>query len=144
MRSFILVALVVFAGGGVAAHAAPPADSSLYRAFGEKAGLSTLMDDFVARLKADTRIGSFFKDVNGRHLATQLTDQLCALVGGPCVYEGETMRESHRELGIQRAHFNSLVEVLQDSMDSRGIAFSDQNRMLALLAPMHRDIVGLR
>lgn len=142
MRSFVLIAWLLSAVG--AAPAAPPADGSLYRAFGEKAGLSTLMDDFVGRLKADPRIGSFFKDTKSSHLATQLTDQLCALAGGPCVYEGASMRESHRELEIQRAHFNALVEVLQDSMTARGIAFGDQNRMLALLAPMHREILSPR
>lgn len=142
MRSLVLIAWLLLAGG--AAPAAPPADASLYRAFGEKAGLSTLMDDFVGRLKADPRIGGFFKDTKSSHLATQLTDQLCALSGGPCVYEGAPMRESHRELGIQRTHFNALVEVLQDSMTARGIAFGDQNRMLALLAPLHREIVGPR
>ena len=117
------------------------ADDSLYRAFGEKAGLSTLMTDFVARLKADPRIGGFFKGVNAKHLATQLTDQLCAVSGGPCTYEGEPMGKSHKDLGIARADFNALVEVLQDTMGARGIAFGDQNRMLALLAPMHREIV---
>ena len=37
-----------------------------------------------------------------------------------------------------------LVEQLQASMAAKGIAFADQNRMLALLAPMHRDIVSTR
>jgi hemoglobin len=31
--------------------------------------------------------------------------------------------------------------VLQVSMDARNIPFSTQNQLLALLAPMHRDIV---
>jgi len=51
------------------------------------------------------------------------------------------MAESHRELEIARGDFNRLVEVLQDCMDAKGIPFGTQNRMLALLAPMHRDIV---
>jgi hemoglobin len=29
-------------------------------------------------------------------------------------------------------------------MDARGIAFQRQNQMLALLAPMHRDVVNTR
>jgi hemoglobin len=132
----LMLSLLIAASG--AAHAA---DDSLYRAFGEKAGLSTLMTDFVARLKADARIGGFFKDVSPKHLATQLTDQLCAVSGGPCRYEGEPMAKSHKDLGIAHKDFNALVEVLQDTMNDRGIAFSDQNRMLALLAPMHREII---
>lgn len=125
----------------VAAGFAHAADDTVYRAFGQKAGIQALMQDFVVRLKADAKIGHFFKETKTEHLVTQLTDQLCKVSGGPCAYEGATMAESHRDLEIGRADFNRLVEVLQDAMDAKGIPFSAQNRMLALLAPMHRDIV---
>jgi hemoglobin len=47
-------------------------------------------------------------------------------------------------MGVTRSHFNALVEVLQVSMDARGIPFRHQNQLLALLAPMHRDVVNTR
>lgn len=119
------------------------ADSAaLYLAFGEKAGIAALMDDFVNRLRVDPRIGHFFKNIKPANLKEQLTDQLCLVSGGPCRYQGDTMKAAHADLQIQRADFNALVEVLQQSMDARGIAFTAQNRMLALLAPMHRDIIA--
>ncbi len=132
----LLLALV-----GRQAHAA---DDSLYRAWGGKDGIRAVMDDFVPRLKADTRIGHFFKETATQHLAGQLTDQLCQLAGGPCVYEGPDMKAAHEEMGVRRADFHALVELLQRSMAAKGIAFADQNRMLALLAPMHRDVVTVR
>jgi hemoglobin len=138
MRAFLTALLIALAGAASPGHAA---DDSLYRAFGEKAGLSTLMTDFVGRLKADAKIGGYFKDVKAAYLAEQLTDQLCKVSGGPCAYEGATMAQAHRDLEIDRAAFNRLVELLQEAMDARGIPFPTQNRMLALLAPMHRDIV---
>ena len=124
--------------------AAAAADDSLYQAFGGKVGLSALMDDFVPRLAADPRIGHFFKDTNKAHLARQLTDQLCAVSGGPCAYEGASMKDAHADLDIAKADFNALVEVLQASMDAKGIPFGAQNRLLGRLAPMHRDIVAPR
>jgi hemoglobin len=51
------------------------------------------------------------------------------------------MKAAHADLGIRKADFNALVEVLQDTMDQRRIPFRTQNRLLALLAPMHRDII---
>lgn len=42
---------------------------------------------------------------------------------------------------MQQSHFNALVEVLQSAMDAQGIPFAQQNRLLALLAPMHRDVI---
>lgn len=50
-------------------------------------------------------------------------------------------RELGERVGIAKKDFNVLVEVLQPSMDDASIPFTTQNRLLALLAPMHRDIV---
>ncbi|RVU45599.1 group I truncated hemoglobin [Rubrivivax rivuli] len=114
----------------------------LYQALGERAGLQALMTDFVARLRADRRIGHQFKDTNAKELAARLTEQLCLLSGGPCRYEGASMKDAHADLQITRADFNALVEVLQQALDARGVPFTRQNQLLALLAPMHRDIVA--
>ena len=119
-------------------------DDSLYRAFGGKPGLARLMADFVPRLRADARIGHFFEETKLSELQAQLTDQLCAVSGGPCQYEGANMKDAHAESKVRKADFNALVEVLQQAMDAQGIAFTTQNRMLARLAPMHRDIVNTR
>ena len=116
--------------------------AGLYQAFGEKAGIQSLMADFVQRLQADARIGKQFKDTKLDHFASQLSDQLCQLSGGPCVYKGPDMTTTHADMDVTRADFNALVEVLQQSMDARGIPFTRQNQMLALLAPMHRDVVA--
>ena len=131
------------------AHAQSTAPASarsdaLYKALGEKPGLVTLVDDFVNRLHADPRIGAHFKSTNLKNLKTQLTDQFCVVSGGPCVYEGDDMKTAHASLKITKGNFHALVEVLQQSMDGQGIAFATQNQLLALLAPMHRDVITVR
>lgn len=126
------------------AQTAPAADDTLYKAFGEKAGITKLMDDFVDRAFVDPRIAKFFKDTKKANLKEQLTDQICVVTGGPCKYEGDTMKASHATLGIAKKDFNALVEVLQDAMSAQGVPFTAQNRLLALLAPMHRDIITVK
>jgi hemoglobin len=118
--------------------------AGLFDAFGGQTGIRTLMNDFVARLKADPRLAEAFKEANAANLAKQLSDQVCQLAGGPCVYNGPDMKEAHSNMDVTRADFNALVEVLQASMDARGIPFTRQNQLLALLAPMHRDVVNVR
>ena len=140
-----LIILTVVAGcmllqGPVFAQGAAASDA-LYKAFGEKPGIAQLMDDFVNRLVVDPRIGHMFKKTKPANLKEQLTDQVCQASGGPCKYEGNPMKSGHADLGITKADFNALVEVLQTSMDAKGIAFRSQNQLLALLAPMHRDII---
>ena len=131
-----------------AAQTAPTPSSNapagLYQALGEKPGITRLVDDFVNRAVKDPRIGSHFKDTKPQALKESLTDQICQLSGGPCQYEGGDMKSAHADMDITKAHFNALVEVLQAAMAAQGIAFAQQNRLLALLAPMHRDIITVR
>ena len=153
LRSLALAALCVaapaaWAQAAAAAPAAPQAASvapaGLYQALGEKAGIARLMDDFVNRVVQDARIRDHFKDTKPQALKDSLTDQICELTGGPCKYEGADMKSAHADMQITKAHFNALVEVLQAAMDAQRIPFAQQNRLLALLAPMHRDIITVR
>lgn len=51
------------------------------------------------------------------------------------------MASSHKDHGITTREFNALVEALQEAMDEEGVPFRAQNKLLAKLAPMKRDIV---
>ncbi|MDW5443606.1 group 1 truncated hemoglobin [Polaromonas sp. SM01] len=141
--SFMLSASSLLLAGASLAQTTTT-DDQLYKAFGEKAGLVSLMDDFMVRLLADPRTGPHFKPANQQRVKEQLVEQFCALAGGPCVYKGADMKSAHANLDIKKSDFNALVEVLQQSMDAKGIAFRTQNQMLALLAPMHRDTITVR
>ena len=143
LLSFAMAAAGLLLSGASSAQSAPM-DDHLYQSFGAKPGLVSLMDDFMARLLADPRTGPHFKPANQQHVKEQLVEQFCALGGGPCVYKGADMKTSHAELDIKKSDFHALVEVLQSSMDAKGIPFRRQNEMLALLAPMHRDIITVR
>ncbi|WP_374566583.1 group 1 truncated hemoglobin [Ideonella sp.] len=125
------------------AQTGTPRDDTLYQQLGGQPGLVKLMDNFMQRLLADARMNPFFKDVDQAHVKAQLVDQFCEVSGGPCRLNGPDMKKVHSGVDITRADFNALVEVLQQAMDAQGIAFTAQNRLLAKLAPMHRDIVNV-
>lgn len=118
------------------------ANDQLFKDLGGKPGLVRLMEDFVPRLYADPRIGSFFKETKPKFLKDQLADQFCVVSGGDCKYDGADMKSAHTSMDITQAHFNALVEDLQLAMDAQGIAFRTQNKLLAQLAPMYRMIVN--
>ncbi len=113
----------------------------LFKEFGEKAGLVKIMDDFMVNLLADERTRPFFEKADQKRVKEQLVDQFCYILGGPCEYKGAKMKPMHAELGIKRENFNALVEQLQFAMDKNQVPFRAQNKLLAVLAPMHRDIV---
>ena len=164
MKKFALCCALVLAGALPAVHAqsaaatpafaaaaatatiptAPSAPAGLYAALGEKPGIDRLAGDLVARLLRHPRIGAHFQEAKPEALQQSLAEQFCALSGGPCTYQGADMLDVHADMDINKGDFNALVEVLQRAMDAQGIAFSQQNRLLALLAPMHRDIITVR
>ena len=140
LTSIARTALLGLALAAGMAHA--QSTDALYNELGGQPGLVRLMDDFMPRLLADARMPPFFMDVDQALLKTQLVSQFCEVSGGPCRHKGPDMKKAHAGYDINRAHFNALVEVLQQTMDARSIPFAVQNRLLARLAPMHREIVN--
>lgn len=129
-------------GAQVAALAAASASTDpLFAALGGKVGITRIVDGFVARLAGDPRLARYFERTDLAEFRKQLVDQFCDVAGGPCRYEGADMKKAHADLDISKAAFHRTVELLQAAMDAEAIAFADQNRLLARLAPMHRDIV---
>lgn len=117
--------------------------NSLYQDLGEQEGIALLMEEMLFNISDDRRIRHHFADTDMLHLHQMLTEQVCELAGGPCVYSGEDMVDSHTDMNVSRADFNALVEALQLAMDDNGVSVSAQNRLLALLAAMHPEIVNL-
>ena len=116
-------------------------DAGIYKEFGEKAGLVIIMDDFMVNLLKDPRTRSSFEKADQKHIKEQLVDQFCYILNGPCEYKGAKMKPIHANLGVNRESFNALVEQLQFAMDKNNVPFRAQNKLLAVLAPMHRDII---
>jgi len=116
--------------------------STLYEDLGERAKITAFSDDLVERAIHDDRIKHFFKETDIPRLKGRITDQICHLTGEKKRYRGANMKNAHADFPIHVADFNALVEDLQLAMDDSQIPFATQNRLLAILAPMERDIVN--
>jgi hemoglobin len=116
-------------------------DDATFRALGEKIGIEKIVKDLLAVLLADSRIKNSFKDVDMERLSLKLQEQICMLAGGPCKYTGKDMTLIHEDLKITNAQFNALAEDLQTAMDRQGVPPQAQNKLVAKMAPMQRQIV---
>jgi hemoglobin len=141
-RALLLGAALMAGGAHAQTTTTKPADDALYQQLGAQPGLVKLVDDFMVRLLADPRMNPFFKDVDQAHVKAELVTQFCEVSGGPCRRKGPDMKQAHAGMDINKNNFNALVEVLQQAMEAQGIAFTTQNKLLAQLAPMHRDIIN--
>lgn len=120
-----------------------PSDDLLYRDLGGQGGLVKIADEFLTRLRADPQLAAFFRDIDATQFKERLVTQFCEVSGGPCKQAKHDMRKVHSAVDINKASFNATVEVLQQAMDAQGVGYRTQNRLLAQLAPMHRDIVNV-
>lgn len=120
---------------------AHPELTGVFEQFGDMPGMTALMDDFMVVLLEDPRMRPFFEKVDHDRVKRQLAEQFCAILGGGCVYSGRDMKETHAAFAIDKADFNALVEDLQIAMNRRGVPFRAQNKLLSILAPMHRDVI---
>jgi len=114
---------------------------TLYDRLGGNDGVSAIVKSTLDYSLKDDRISHTFENSNISRVEKLITEQICDLTGGPCEYSGQTMERSHRGLNLTTLHFNALVENMQRAMEDNNISYGTQNKLLALLAPMHKDIV---
>lgn len=119
----------------------PPRDDSLYRALGEQAGITRIVEGLLLNIARDPRIVEHFQDIDIERLRDKLIEQVCVEAGGPCEYTGDSMEESHKGLNLSRSDFNALVEDLIAALDAEGVPVPAQNRLLARMAPMRGQII---
>lgn len=112
----------------------------LYDQLGGKSGITKIIDSMMMHILEDQRIKAVFANANIPHLKMMLVEQVCADTGGPCTYTGESMREAHKGMNINSAQFNALVEDLQKSFVDNDVPIGAGNKLLAILAPMKKDV----
>jgi len=103
--------------------------------------LHATVEEFVDILLEDSRINFAFAQANLAVFKQRIYAQLCSLAKGPCRYEGRDMKTAHEKLAVDNAQFNALAEDLYKAFDRAGVSYRAQNKMMALLAPMQKDIV---
>ncbi|RVT93310.1 group I truncated hemoglobin [Sphingomonas crocodyli] len=116
-------------------------DTKLYETFGRREGLVAIMDDFMNRLVANPRTRPYFENSDKERIKALLVEQVCVVLKGPCTYSGRSMAEAHMGMNVNEGAFFALVEEFQKTLNARNIPFAAQNRLIASLTPMHRDII---
>jgi hemoglobin len=121
-------------------------EKSLYDRLGSKKAIAAVVDEFVSRVAADSRINSFFAATAGdaKRLAAfkgKLVDQICEASGGPCKYQGKDMKTAHMGMGVSGAGFDALVEDLVGALDKFKVGAHEKDQLLGVLGPMKADIV---
>ena len=116
-------------------------NKKLYDRLGGKDAIAGVVDELIANIQADTAISAMFANADIKNLKAKLVDQICQATGGPCTYQGKTMKEAHTGMNIKEADFQALVGDLKKALDKFKVGEKEQQELLAALGKMHDDIV---
>lgn len=139
---FLLAALLVAPSS--VQRGATAQEKSLYDRLGGYNAIAAVVDDFIGRLVGDKRFERFFvghsKDSQKR-IRQHIVDQLCAAAGGPCIYTGRTMRDSHEGLNISEDDWKAAVDHLVASLDRFKVGKREKDDLLGAVSKFKPDIV---
>src|SRR5215468_2974124 len=124
-----------------AAAPAPARGGSLYDRLGGMAAISAVVDDFAGNVLADTRINKKFAKTDAPRLLANLKDFVCNATGGPCQYNGLSMKAAHEHMRVTGGEFNALVEDLVKTLDKFNVGEREKSDLLGALAGLKGDIV---
>jgi hemoglobin len=117
---------------------------SLYERLGGYNAVAAVVDDFVGRLVTDKQFERFFvghSTDSKKRIRQHIVDQFCAAAGGPCLYTGRSMKDSHAGLGISEADWDAAAKHLVASLDKFKVPEPEKKELLAFVTSVKGDIV---
>ncbi|AFU99826.1 group I truncated hemoglobin [Simiduia agarivorans] len=114
---------------------------NLYERLGGEQGIITIVDNLLYVIAEDPIIRPLFEKTDLDRFHEKLSEQLCEVAGGPCIYTGDDMVEVHAGMAMNNRHFDAMVTALDQAMQDAGVTFSARNAMLARLAALHEQVM---
>lgn len=122
-------------------------EKSLYERLGGVYAIATVVDDFIERLlvndilNANPAINEARQRVPKAGLKYQVTALVCQTSGGPQMYVGRTMKESHKHLNIKETEWEALVSDFKKALDKFTVPEKEQQELFAIVGSTKGDIV---
>ncbi len=138
----IFICFALFLLSACASSKKPPSHvATLFTQIGGMQTIEPLVQKLVVRLKQHQQIVFLFEKTNEEDFQALLIAQICMETGGNCQYTGLSMPEAHSGMAINTREFDIFVDVLIKTMTDVGISYTHQNKLLAIFAPMRKDVI---
>ncbi len=147
MRKPGLLILVFFVALALAlpALAQEQQKPTLYKRIGGYDTIAAVVDSFLMELAKEPKLSRFTQGLSttSRKRNRQLiTDQICNLTGGPCLYIGRTMPAAHEGLGITEDDWERSGKLMSMALDKNKISGADKDEFLTIIGKLKDDIVA--
>lgn len=120
---------------------------SLYVRLGGIGPVAVVVDDFLDRLypnpvlNANPAIDAARQSVHISVLKFLVTQFVCQATGGPCSYEGRSMKGAHVHLNINEVEWQAMMADFRETLYKFKVPPREQQELVALLESTKGDIV---
>jgi hemoglobin len=114
---------------------------SIYDTIGRESAVRAAVDDFYARVLADSWLAPFFTGTDLQRLKAHQRAFIAAAIGGPEIYAGRDMASAHAALGIGDDDFDAVVGHLVGTLTALGVPEDTIGQIGQALAPLRGAIV---
>jgi hemoglobin len=111
-------------------------DPTLLESLGGVDGITRLINDFVSRAAADSKLKGTSHGLNSPELGGFLVRTVCAATGGT-----EPTSARHPDVNLTNEEFNRLMQKAEVALDQAGLQDQQQREMLGILQPLRTQLV---
>jgi hemoglobin len=146
LAMLFLVTLTALAQPVPAAEEKQPA---LYDRLGGLMPISVVVSDFIdalvpdATLNANPAIAAARKRVAAAYLKYHVTAMVWQATGGPCIYQGRGMKESHAHLNISEPEWDRMITIFKEVLAKHTVPVKETEELLAIVNSTKADIVAV-
>ena len=115
---------------------------SLYERLGGSEGITRIASDALDNHLENPRIKARYEQLeNLEAVRAGAANFFISATGGPDVYEGRNMLETHKGMNIDESEFMAVIDDILDALNKNSIAQREQEEVLFALYSMRREIV---
>src|SRR5262249_7778994 len=119
----------------------------LWDRLGGEANVKKVVDDFVTLAAVDPTVNF---DRNGNYkldekkvgeLKKLLVQFISSATGGPLKYEGKSMKDAHKGMGITDKEFDASIADLKKALELNGVKEAESKELVDIAQTTRKDIV---
>jgi hemoglobin len=117
---------------------------TLYHRLGGYDAIVSVVDDLLARLKADAQLGRFWQHRGEDGVLRErqlLINFLCSSAGGPLMYVGREMKIAHKGMGISESDWQSFIGHVEATLAQFEVPASERSAVLGFVNGLKSEIV---
>lgn len=105
------------------------------------AGLAPVIHDFYERVLLEPTLAPYFRGIDTQSVVEHQVHLIGSLIGGPDSYEGQSLRDAHRGLAIDRRSFEAVAGLLRDTLEDHGWPDDEIEALLGTIAGLAGEVI---